>query len=194
MHHGPLVKWLRQRPLTPLTSVRIRYGSPAVLKRQLTGSTGCANIKRLEAERLLTINDGGKRHPNELVLIAVRVHLFPSRTQKLSSHAPTILGGRLPGKIGNANIEKLHPFGWSFLYALTGMAHFLTPPHILTGPAVPRSGCFLSVLHHPSADAGRDHRGELINKSAKGCNRSLSRTASAVGEGTNPRHPLPCST
>ena len=27
--NGPLVKWLRQRPLTPLTSVRIRYGSPA---------------------------------------------------------------------------------------------------------------------------------------------------------------------
>ena len=33
----------------------------------------------------------------------MRVHLFPSRTQKLSSFAPTILGGRLPGKIGNAN-------------------------------------------------------------------------------------------
>ncbi len=33
----------------------------------------------------------------------MRVHLFPSRTQKLSSSAPTILGGRLPGKIGNAN-------------------------------------------------------------------------------------------
>ena len=60
--------------------------------------------------------------------------------------------------------------------------------------AVPRPVCFLSVLHHPSADAGRGHRGELINKSAKGCNRSLSRTASAVGEGTNPRHPLPCNT
>ena len=28
---GPLVKWLRQRPLTPLTSVRIRYGSPFFL-------------------------------------------------------------------------------------------------------------------------------------------------------------------
>ena len=28
---GPLVKWLRQRPLTPLTSVRIRYGSPLFL-------------------------------------------------------------------------------------------------------------------------------------------------------------------
>ena len=25
---GPLVKWLRQRPLTPLTWVRIPYGSP----------------------------------------------------------------------------------------------------------------------------------------------------------------------
>ena len=35
----------------------------------------------------------------------MRVHLFPSRTQKLSSSAPTILGGRLPGKIGNANTE-----------------------------------------------------------------------------------------
>ena len=38
-------------------------------------------------------------------MIAVRVHLFPSRTQKLSSLAPTILGGRLPGKIGNANTK-----------------------------------------------------------------------------------------
>ena len=40
---------------------------------------------------------------NELVLIAVRVHLFPSRTQKLSSLAPTIVAGRLAVKIGNAN-------------------------------------------------------------------------------------------
>ena len=31
-HAGPLVKWLRQRPLTPLTSVRIRYGSPLLLR------------------------------------------------------------------------------------------------------------------------------------------------------------------
>ena len=35
----------------------------------------------------------------------MRVHLFPSRTQKLSSCTPTILGGRLPGKIGNANTK-----------------------------------------------------------------------------------------
>ena len=35
------------------------------------------------------------------------VHLFPSRTQKLSTCTPTILGGRLPGKIGNANTRSL---------------------------------------------------------------------------------------
>ena len=34
------------------------------------------------------------------MLIAVRVHPFPSRTRKLSSLAPKILGGQLPGKIG----------------------------------------------------------------------------------------------
>ena len=42
----------------------------------------------------------------KLVLIGVRVHLFPSRTQKLSSPSPTILCGRLHGKIGNANTKK----------------------------------------------------------------------------------------
>ena len=36
----------------------------------------------------------------------MRVHLFPSRTQKLSSFASTILAGRLAGKIDNANTIK----------------------------------------------------------------------------------------
>ena len=34
------------------------------------------------------------------VTIARRPHLFPSRTQQLSSLAPMILGGKLPGKVG----------------------------------------------------------------------------------------------
>ena len=38
--------------------------------------------------------------------IAVRFHLFPSRTQKLSSQTPKILGGRLPGKIGSRWFEE----------------------------------------------------------------------------------------
>ena len=41
-----------------------------------------------------------------MVLIAMRVHLFPSRTQKLSSSAPTIVAGRLAVKIGNANTKQ----------------------------------------------------------------------------------------
>ena len=36
----------------------------------------------------------------KLVLITVRVHLFPSRTQKLSSRVPKILGWQRPGTIG----------------------------------------------------------------------------------------------
>ena len=55
-------------------------------------------------EDRVLIKDGNK--PSiEFVLIVMRVHLFPSRTQKLSSCTPTILGGRLPGKIGNANTK-----------------------------------------------------------------------------------------
>ena len=36
----------------------------------------------------------------QLVFLTVRVHPFPFRTRKLSSFVPTILGGKLPGKIG----------------------------------------------------------------------------------------------
>ena len=41
----------------------------------------------------------------QLVLIRARVHPFPSRTRKLSSLLPTILGWRRPGKIGSANTK-----------------------------------------------------------------------------------------
>ena len=34
-----------------------------------------------------------------LVMMAVRFHLFPSRTQQLSSHTPKVLGWRRPGRI-----------------------------------------------------------------------------------------------
>ena len=39
-------------------------------------------------------------NPFSLVLMAVRVHPFPSRTRQLSSLAPKILGWKRPGKIG----------------------------------------------------------------------------------------------
>ena len=40
------------------------------------------------------------------VAIARRSHLFPYRTQKLSSLALMILGGRLPGKVGRCRFGK----------------------------------------------------------------------------------------
>ena len=48
----------------------------------------------------------------QLVLIRARVHPFPSRTRKLSSLLPTILGWRRPGKIGSANMERSHSIEW----------------------------------------------------------------------------------
>ncbi len=49
----------------------------------------------------------------KLVLIGLRVHLFPSRTQKLSSGSSTIVCGRLHVKIDNAN-TNLQSKGWRF--------------------------------------------------------------------------------
>ena len=80
--HGSLVKRLRHRPLTPKTGVRFPYESP------LIGTP----------ERFYI--------PWQLVLVTMRVHLFPSRTQKLSSFVPKILGWRRPGKIGRCQ----HPY------------------------------------------------------------------------------------
>ena len=42
------------------------------------------------------------------VVITARPHLFPFRTQKLSSRVPTILGWRRPGKIGCCRILFLN--------------------------------------------------------------------------------------
>ena len=48
----------------------------------------------------------GDQYAERLVFITLRFHLFPFRTQKLSSAVPTILGGRPPGKIGLCQHEK----------------------------------------------------------------------------------------
>ena len=59
------------------------------------------------------------------VLIAVRVHPFPSRTRQLSSLAPKILGWRRPGKIGSADIKGpvlTGPDPFTFLLSSVGRA------------------------------------------------------------------------
>ena len=46
----------------------------------------------------------------KLVLMTVRVHLFPSRTQQLSSLVPTILGWKRPGTIGRCQHKENTPY------------------------------------------------------------------------------------
>ena len=52
---------------------------------------GCYNARALDA-KAFDICDG-ENHPAEFVLIVMWVHLFPSRTQKLSTCTPTIVAG-----------------------------------------------------------------------------------------------------
>ena len=48
--------------------------------------------------RVLTLKD-------YVVIIAKRIHLFPYRTQKLSSLALMVLGGRLPGRVRHSHVN-----------------------------------------------------------------------------------------
>ena len=88
------------------------------------GSNPVWVTKKEKACRLITenreragflIEEGANLFRKEFVLIVVWVHLFPSRTQKLSTRTPTIVAGRLAVKIGNAN-TKLHTRVWSFYF------------------------------------------------------------------------------
>ena len=58
-----------------------------------------------------------------LVFITLRFHLFPFRTQKLSSAVPTILGGRPPGKIGLCQHEKARSFLRAFSFTFSTDFH-----------------------------------------------------------------------
>ena len=65
-----------------------------------------------------------------MVIIAKRIHLFPFRTQKLSSLAPMVLGGKLPGRGGRSRViffiyyEKdyifINPYTYLLLKILKG--------------------------------------------------------------------------
>ena len=52
---------------------------------------------------------------NKLVFLTVRVHLFPFRTQKLSSPVPKILVWRRTGKIGQCQHSAARNRGAVFL-------------------------------------------------------------------------------
>ena len=84
----------------------------------------------------------------ELVRIGVRVHPFPSRTRKLSSLPPKILGGKPPGKAGLANTKESRPAGrpagWPFRSSSC-------PPRLLFSGGVQR----MKNTERPVGQSGR---------------------------------------
>ena len=68
----------------------LRVHENVTLKRE--ESKGCGLRKRFKAQP---------------VPMTTRIHLFPCRTQKLSSFVPKILGWRRPGKIGRCRLSLL---------------------------------------------------------------------------------------
>ena len=50
--------------------------------------------------------------------MAKRIHLFPSRTQKLSSYTPMVLGWRRPGRVGSCRIPFQDPLQMQGAFSL----------------------------------------------------------------------------
>ena len=85
------------------------------------------------------------------VTIAGRTHLYPSRTQKLSSLALMILGGRLPGKVGRCR------FFWPYGQAVkTPPFHGGNPGSIPGGVTKGEYAAMLAAFHfHPYAEVAQ---------------------------------------
>ena len=62
-----------------------------------------------------------------MVIIAKRIHLFPFRTQKLSSLAAMVLGGRPPGRVARSHVYSKVAQWWS-TRLLTDRLRVRVPP------------------------------------------------------------------
>ena len=120
-----------------------------------------------------------------LVLIGVRVHLFPSRTQKLSLLSPTIVAGRLAAKIGNANTITGLPKGGPVFYTCK---RWRRPAWTDDGRSA--GSCSAGGREQIGSAAG----GKAQNKAQQACGRCFIRNApfcfSALAE--NPINSLLC--
>ena len=67
--------------------------------RKARGATGDNTVVYRRSEPQPDEAEGGKDHSEDPVMMAERNHLFPSRTQQLSSHASKVLGWKRPGRI-----------------------------------------------------------------------------------------------
>ena len=59
-----------------------------------------------------------------VVTIAERIHLFPSRTQKLSSLTPKVLG-RAPGRIGSCHLQNEKAFATADVFFCVNWRKYL---------------------------------------------------------------------
>ena len=85
-------------------------GRECDVRREIELIAGAENLARIHlCMRLAGEENGFAGREENPVTIARRSHLFPSRTQKLSSLALMILGGRLPGKVGRCRFYR--PYG-----------------------------------------------------------------------------------
>ena len=72
----------------------------------------CEGIPRYveQARRGLDAAGTQKDGSEDPVTMAERIHLFPSRTQQLSSHASKVLGWKRPGRIDCCRSETKPPY------------------------------------------------------------------------------------
>ena len=61
-------------------------------------------------------------------MMAERPHLFPFRTQKLSSSAPMVLGVQTPGRVGRSQVRYSEVAQWRSNRLLTGRLWVRVPP------------------------------------------------------------------
>ena len=143
-----------QRVASPLSERRRK----ATLRRSREASHGPL-VKRSRHRPLTPVTrvrfPHGSPFTHRLVYITLRSHLFPSRTQKLSSAVPKILGGRLPGKIGLCQLLPKPPVhlvpGVLVLYAIKRRQFLLPAPDICRRAFLATQGCLIpsGLIHNP---------------------------------------------
>ena len=86
--------------------MRIFRGYARKARRATGDDTGVYRPSEPQADETET----WKYHSEDPVTMAERYHLFPSRTQQLSSHASKVLGWKRPGRIDCCRSETKPPY------------------------------------------------------------------------------------
>ena len=115
-------EWKRRKACSRPVLIRRGLDSHSPSKRQtpqgcsrLAKGLACENVPRAQAESAARLADVDRCKPSRNpVAIAEWFHLFPSRTQSLSTHTSKVLGWRRPGRIESCWLMT-HPQGCVFI-------------------------------------------------------------------------------